>query len=133
MSVMPKVIKKSDLKEMFDNNSVSLKNRNIDKEVNNIKYQVLQRNNLGHKNYTYEYNYDSDNISINDYFQDILDKLITVFTDITITYTTDVSGSSSSSITYHNSTMSLIANPSRQKYSNITNKKVNNTITIDWS
>jgi len=131
-SKMPATLKKDDLKTIYTNNSVSIKNRNIDKEVNNIKYQVLQRNNLGHKNYTYNYSYEFDILSINDYFQDILDKLVTVFTDSTIIYNTDVSGSSTST-TYNNSVMSLITNPSRPKYNNSTNKKVNNTIIIDWS
>jgi hypothetical protein len=127
---IPTIFRKDDLKLISENNSASLKNRFIDKEVNKIKYQVLQQNNLGHKFYTHGYNYNFDEILINDYFADILNKLIIIFPDSEIKYTTDVTSSSDTKI-YHNSLMT--SNSSRPTYNNNEKKNANNTITIDWS
>jgi len=40
-SKMPATLKKDDLKTIYTNNSVSIKNRNIDKEVNNKSYREI--------------------------------------------------------------------------------------------
>jgi hypothetical protein len=129
--IMPATFKKVDLRNLHDTNSVSLKNRFIDKEVNKIKYKVLEQNNLGYKNYVYEYQYVFDGVvSNNDYFNDLLNKLVVVFPDSVIKYTTDISSSSDIKI-YNNSSMT--SSSSRPTYSNHEKKNANNTITIDWS
>lgn len=129
--IMPTAFNKVDLRNLHNTNSVSLKNRFIDKEVNKIKYKVLEQNNLGYKNYVYEYQYVFDDVvSNNDYFNDLLNRLVAVFPDSVIKYTTDISTPSDIKI-YNNSSMT--SSSSRPTYSNPEKRNANNTITIDWS
>jgi hypothetical protein len=127
---MPATFNKSDLNTIHRNNSSLLKNRLIDKEANNIKYQVLQQNNLGHKTYVHSYTFSYNELLVDDYFADILNKLIIIFPDSTIEYTTNINSSHETKI-YNNSSMT--SSSTRPKYINNGNHDVNNTITIDWS
>lgn len=69
-------------------NPISEKELKIINEVNEIKYRVLKVNNLGQKLYEHMYFVEHDtNISFPDYFTDILDKLIVIFSQATFHYT----------------------------------------------
>ena len=127
---LPASFYKYQLTDLYAKNSNLIKNRMVDKEVNNIKYQVLEKNNLGHKAYTHNYSYEYDTtLTIDDYFSDILNKLVIAFPDSEISYKT--SDEPNNKIIYNNSSTTNAEN--RRNYSNNGNKKMNNTITIDWT
>ncbi len=146
-SNVPTQIDKEMLRELERNNSSLLKNRNANKAVNDIKYGVLQENNLGNKIFVYEYFFDCDNNSIehDEYFSDILEKLVRVFTDLTITYTLK----KTNTLVLYNSANFLVDenltqySETRNNYlydprANITVTPdginiIENIITIDWS
>lgn len=153
---MPKQFFKSTLSELYTNNSSLLKNRLSNKAVNDIKYSVLQENNLGKKNYEYTYTY--VNNPSDEYFEDILTKLQDVFPDSEISYTvSSLSNNTSITVLFNhpelkdeNSEINFIPSYSFTRittlYSNIldmvnppptdtdtdTNTIIKNTITINW-
>lgn len=88
-TTIPEKISKNTLKELFDNHANLYKNRMANKAINDIKYGVLQENNLNKKIYHYRYILRSDESSLDDddYFSNILDKLLYVFENMIITYT----------------------------------------------
>ncbi len=87
-TTIPEKISKNTLKELFDNHANLYKNRMANKAINDIKYGVLQENNLNKKIYHYRYILRSDESSLNDdYFSNILDKLLYVFENMIIKYT----------------------------------------------
>lgn len=130
MSNLPTSLYKHDLTNLYARNSNLIKNRMVEKEVNNIKYQVLEKNNFGHKTHTYNYAYEYDStLTIDDYFNDILQKLVIAFPDSEISYI--ISDEPNYKIIYNNS--STTNAEQRGNYSNNGNKKMNIAITIDWT
>ena len=88
-TTIPYQLSRNTLSELYNNNSILSKNRLANKAINDIKYGVLQINNLGvNKIYVYEYKFSLDDINTvdNDYFENILFKLPDIFYDSTITY-----------------------------------------------
>jgi len=88
-TTIPYQLSRNTLLELYNNNSILSKNRLANKAINDIKYGVLQINNLGvNKIYVYEYKFSLDDINTvnNDYFENILLKLPDIFYDSTITY-----------------------------------------------
>lgn len=127
---IPTSLYKNNLKDLYTQNINLTKNRTVEKEVNNIKYQVLHQNNLGHKTYDHIYEYTYDIIGIDDYFSELLNRLVIAFPDSEITYTTtDVTnGTTSTKTTFNNSSINQ-----RPTYANNGNKQMKNVITIDWT
>lgn len=131
MSNIPTSLYKHNLNDLYARNSNLLKNRMVDKEVNIIKYQVLEKNNLGHKSYTHKYDFFYDEtLTIEDYFADILNKLVISFPDSEISYTRS-DDDNKTKIIYNNAGTTIV-NINRN-YTNNGNKDITNMITIDWS
>ena len=125
----------SELRPTPNNNSE--KELKIINEVNEIKYSVLKANNLGHKNYEHMYFVEHHtDTSFPDYFTDILDKLIDIFPEATITYTLLKDGYNATAV---NSNKSIHQYDYSSKKSGNISEKVNekysisNIIRISWS
>ena len=116
----------------------SEKELKINNEVNAIKYRVLKANNLGQNSYEHLYfvEHDTNTASFPDYFTDILDKLIDIFPEATITYTLLKDGYNATAVNsnknihktdYDNKKSGNISEKVNEKYS------ISNIIRISWS
>jgi hypothetical protein len=128
----------TDLRVSHNNNNPNFEiNLKITNEVNEIKYRILYANNLGQKNYEHLYFVEHDTDSqFPDYFTEILDKLISVFPDVTLEYTLLKDGHNK---TVTNTNTNIHKNDYNSKKSgNITRKEngkysISNIIKISWS
>jgi hypothetical protein len=138
-------LRRNYLNQIYDKDK-NLK-RLINKEIIIITNGVLHQNNLGMKkyNYTYTYTY-NDSLPVDDYFSQILNKVIEIFDDseIHITSTLPIYDSNEINIVNnHNGNSNLdrqnsrvLVNQSgiaeRPIYKNELNNDVINTIEINW-
>lgn len=145
---IPTSLTKTYLKNMYETNKDKNLNRLVDKEFLFIANGVLQQNNLGIKKYTYTYTYTyNESLPINDYFSQILNKVITTFHDseIYVTSTLPIYDSDATTIVndingdseIHRQNIRVLFNQSgitsRPNYRNESNADITNTIEINWT
>jgi hypothetical protein len=145
---IPASLTKTVLRNMYESNKDKNLNRLINKEFLFIANGVLQQNNLGMKKYTYTYTYTyNESLPIDDYFTQILNKVITTFHDSEIHVksslpiydydeTTIVNNHNGDS-EIHRQNFPVIVNQigitRRPIYKNELNKDVTNNIEINWT